>query len=146
GNRAKNTPPEILVRRLLPSPGYHSRLHRKDLPGCPDIAFIQRRKVIFVHGCFWHRHARCPLARPIKSNRTYWNEKLRRNLNRDARNEQSLRQLGWEVLILRECELDDPRAVTHRLVSFLGDPVSKNRWNSHYGLRGRRIKQPFPRG
>lgn len=118
GNRARDTKPEIVVRRILSSLGYRYRLHRSDLPGTPDIVFVGAKKVIFVHGCFWHQHSRCRLARPIKSNLSYWRVKLERNKARDRRNLRQLRRLGWDVLVVRECRLESDW-VERRLVSFL---------------------------
>ena len=87
--------------------GYRYRLHRKDLPGKPDLAFPGRRKVIFVHGCFWHQHA-CPRgARSPKSSRDYWIPKLKRNKQRDAENQSRLREMGWKVLVIWECEMKE---------------------------------------
>jgi DNA mismatch endonuclease (patch repair protein) len=119
GNRSRDTGPERIVRRLLSRLGYRYRLCSQVLPGKPDIVFAGRRKVIFVHGCFWHRHARCPLARPIRTNLSYWDEKLARNKARDVRNRRKLRQLGWDVLVVRECELHALSAVQARLCDFL---------------------------
>lgn len=119
GNRSRDTTPELIVRQLLSRLGYRYRLCRKDLPGKPDIVFANRMKVIFIHGCFWHRHSRCSLARPIKTNLAYWTEKLARNRARDSRNRQRLRQLGWASLVVRECELDNLSKVQQRLEAFL---------------------------
>ena len=119
GNRARDTKPELIVRRLVTSLGYRYRLHRKDLPGKPDLVFGIKRKVVFVHGCFWHRHARCSLARPLKSNLSYWVLKLARNNARDIRTRRALTRLGWGVLIVRECELGDLPRVAARLSTFL---------------------------
>jgi DNA mismatch endonuclease (patch repair protein) len=121
GNRARDTGPELQVRRLVSSLGYRYRLCRKDLPGKPDIVLAGRRKVIFVHGCFWHRHARCRLARPIRTNLPYWAEKLSRNKVRDTKNRRELRQLGWALMIVRECELHNLPRVQARLRAFLRD-------------------------
>lgn len=122
GNRSRDTTPELTVRRLLSSLGYRYRLCRKDLPGTPDIVFARRKRVIFVHGCFWHRHARCRLARPIRTNLTYWAEKLARNRLRDARDRRRLRQLGWTSMVIRECELRDTDRLSARIQAFLQRP------------------------
>src|SRR5580700_8126569 len=111
GNRARDTGPELAVRRLLTAKGLRYRLHRKGLPGRPDIVLPSRKKAIFVHGCFWHHHSPCPLARPIKSNLSYWSVKLTRNKLRDLKNRRSLRRRGWKVLIIWECQLRDTTAV-----------------------------------
>ena len=107
GIRSKGTKPELAVRRLLHAMGYRFRLHRRDLPGKPDLVFPGRRKVIFVHGCFWHQHADpdCKIARRPKSNREYWLPKLDRNSARDAEHQASLRGKGWDVLVIWECEV-----------------------------------------
>ena len=105
--RSKGMVPEMTVRRMLHSMGYRYRLHRGDLPGKPDLVFPARRKVIFVHGCFWHQHAdpMCRIFRKPKSNREYWLPKLERNVARDAEHQARLRELGWEVLVIWECEV-----------------------------------------
>jgi DNA mismatch endonuclease (patch repair protein) len=103
---SKNTAPEIAVRKLLFSMGYRFRLHRSELPGTPDIVFIGRRKIIFVHGCFWHAHG-CKIGRPPKSRVDFWQAKLKRNSDRDRENERALRRQGWDVLTLWQCETRD---------------------------------------
>lgn len=121
--RGKNTKPEIVVRRLIHAMGYRYRLHRKNLPGTPDLTFPVRRKVIFVHGCFWRQH-NCPRGiRPV-SNTEFWNRKLDRNVRRDRKNLTMLRRNGWSVLVLWECEMREPEALTNRIVEFLG-PAGK---------------------
>lgn len=120
--RSKNTKPELYVRKLLHSLGYRFRLHRKGLPGSPDIVFTSRKKVVFVHGCFWHQHfdERCRSSTMPSSNRSYWKKKLQRNVDRDKQNQHDLAELGWSYLILWECELGDRALVLDRLVTFLG--------------------------
>lgn len=118
-NRSRDTKPELLVRQLLSELGYRYRLYRTDLPGKPDIVFPGRRKVIFVHGCFWHQHRPCPQSRPLKSNLSYWTDKLARNKTRDVRNRRRLRQLGWSYVVIWECELGKPTKVRSRLKAFL---------------------------
>lgn len=120
--RSKNTKPELVVRRLLHSLGYRFRLHRKDLPGNPDLVFTARRKAIFVHGCFWHQHpsSDCVIARKPQSNTDYWGPKLARNLERDSLVETSLAELGWETMTIWECEIENAEAVRNKLVNFLG--------------------------
>lgn len=117
--RAKDTKPELLVRRLVHGMGYRYRLHRRDLPGTPDLVFPGRSKVIFIHGCFWHRHARCALARLPKSRGDFWLPKLTANAERDARNVRTLRQLGWSVLTIWECQLGDTANLANRIRRFL---------------------------
>lgn len=122
--RGKNTRPEMLVRRLLHRMGYRFRLHRRDLPGKPDLVFITRRKVIFVHGCYWHRHPdpTCKLARLPKSRLDFWVPKLEANRARDIRAQEQLRTLGWEYLVVWECELRDEEELSRKLRAFLGEP------------------------
>jgi DNA mismatch endonuclease, patch repair protein len=103
----RNTSPELAVRRLVHRPGYRYGLHSKRLPGKPDLVFSSRRKVIFVHGCFWHGHEGCEKSRPPKSRLTYWLPKLEQNKIRDARNVETLRKLGWSSLAVWQCELKD---------------------------------------
>lgn len=119
--RSKDTAPELAVRRLVHSMGYRYRLHRKDLPGKPDLVFAGRRKVIFVHGCFWHQHEQesCLDGRRPKSNTGYWDEKLRRNVERDALNRQALEEAGWEVLVIWECATNDQQKLKKQLFLFL---------------------------
>lgn len=117
--RGKDTGPELLVRRLAQSirPGY--RLHRRDLPGSPDLAYGRLRRAVFVHGCFWHGHACVRGARLPKTNADYWRAKIARNRARDAEAETKLTALGWRVLVLWECELKDAVALDARLRAFL---------------------------
>lgn len=123
GSRSKDTKPELLVRGLLRRLGYGYRLHRKDLPGKPDIAFIGRKRAIFVHGCFWHQHesVECNVSRRPESNLSFWNEKFQKNRARDRRNEQCLIDSGWKVMTVWECELADQEAVAARLGAFLNE-------------------------
>lgn len=117
--RAKDTKPEMVVRRMLHAAGYRYRLHARDLPGKPDLVFPGRRKVVFINGCFWHRHRGCALARLPKSRTEFWTEKLERNRERDERNVEALREQGWEVLTVWECEVRDPATLMPRVVAFL---------------------------
>ena len=119
--RAKGMKPEMVVRRLAHSMGYRYRLHRKELPGKPDLVFPSRRKAIFVHGCFWHQHtsASCNIARIPQSNQDYWLPKLRRNVARDAEHLADLYKLGWEALTLWECELKEGSDLRRRIRVFL---------------------------
>lgn len=118
--RSTDMKPEMLVRRLAYSLGYRYRLHRKDLPGKPDLVFGPRRRVIFVHGCFWHQHAGCIDGKMPKSNLGYWQTKLDRNVARDAEHLASLKALGWKSLVLWECETKDPRRLASKIRRFLG--------------------------
>lgn len=117
--RSRDMKPELLVRRLAHGLGYRYRLHRKTLPGKPDLVFGPRRKVIFVHGCFWHQHSECIDGRKPKSNTDYWSQKLDRNVERDAENQKALKALGWEVLVVWECETKDRNLVERKLKAFL---------------------------
>ena len=116
---SKNSRPELCVRKLVFALGYRYRLHAKDLPGHPDIAFRKRRKVVFVHGCFWHRHAACELARMPKSRLEFWRPKLEGNKIRDEKNKRALVRQGWKVLTIWECQLKDLGRLTARLRRFL---------------------------
>lgn len=116
--RSKNTAPELLVRKLIFSLGYRYRIHRKDLPGTPDIVFPGRKKVVFVHGCFWHGHC-CKKGRLPKSRTDYWEQKIRLNKRRDALVCKRLRSGGWSVLKIWQCQLVDIDTVTTRLTRFL---------------------------
>jgi DNA mismatch endonuclease (patch repair protein) len=117
--RSKNSSPEMFVRRLLHRAGYRYRLHRKGLPGTPDLVFPGRKKVIFVHGCFWHRHEGCALARLPKSRSEFWMCKLEANRSRDRASEAKLHELGWETMTVWECELRDEAVLLDRLRRFL---------------------------
>ena len=118
--RSKDTEPERTVRRVVSQLGYRYRLHRKDLPGKPDLAFIGRRKVVFVHGCFWHGHGCARGARTPKANNAYWVKKIARNKVRDAAHLAALSALGWQSLVVWECELKALASVSERLAKFLG--------------------------
>ena len=117
--RSKDTRPELLVRKLVHTLGYRYRLHARDLPGQPDIVFRRTRKVIFVHGCFWHRHKACPLARLPKSRLDFWIPKLEGNRQRDQRNRRALLKDGWKVLTVWECETKDDRRLKTAIRGFL---------------------------
>lgn len=117
--RGKDTKPELVVRHLVHGMGYRYRLHRRDLPGTPDLVFPGRGKVIFVHGCFWHQHRECGLARLPKSRHDFWVPKFAANVERDARHARELMTLGWRVLTVWECELRDRARLTKRIRRFL---------------------------
>lgn len=116
--RSKNTKPEMLVRRLVHRMGFRYRLHQADLPGRPDLVFRSQRRLIFIHGCFWHGH-KCRLGRMPKSRLEYWTAKITGNKERDARTLRRLRRMRWQVLVLWECQLHNPDTVTRRIQSFL---------------------------
>lgn len=119
--RSKDTSPEIIVRKWLHANGYRYRLHSKNLPGKPDIVFPSRKKLIFVHGCFWHAHKCSRGDRQPKTNVTYWKTKIKRNAARDHEHVQELNNLGWEVLTVWECEIRPKRLADlyDKLLSFL---------------------------
>ena len=117
--RSRDTQPEMAVRSLVHKLGYRFRLHRKDIPGTPDLVFPARRKVIFVNGCFWHSHA-CKTGLIPKSNRDFWLPKLRLNKARDKKNLEALMEQGWDSLVIWQCELRDSSAVRRRVKRFLG--------------------------
>jgi DNA mismatch endonuclease (patch repair protein) len=117
--KSKDTAPEILVRRLLHARGFRYRLYRKDLPGCPDLVFPARRKLIFIHGCFWHGHSCARGARVPVQNRDYWTAKITRNRERDRKVIAALESLGWDAMVVWECELKEPLVVAQRLEKFL---------------------------
>tara|TARA_B100000575_G_scaffold77134_1_gene60314 strand:- start:36 stop:455 length:420 start_codon:yes stop_codon:yes gene_type:complete len=105
--KSKNTKPEITVRKLLHSMGYRFRLHKKDLPGSPDIVLPKYKTVIFVHGCFWHRHQNCKYASTPKTRQEFWGVKFRENINRDKLNQENLSSKGWKIIVVWECEIND---------------------------------------
>ena len=105
--KSKNTKPEIKVRKVLHSMGYRFRLHSKDLPGSPDIVLPKYKTVIFVHGCFWHRHENCKYASTPKTRQEFWNKKFNENINRDKINQENLSSKGWKIIIVWECEIKD---------------------------------------
>ena len=119
--RNKDTKPEMVVRRLVHSLGYRYRLHSRTLPGHPDMVFPGRRKVIFIHGCFWHRHdPSCPLTRMPKSRSDFWAPKFEANQRRDAVKQAMLREMGWEYFVIWECELKGLSVLEERIKRFLG--------------------------
>lgn len=119
--KSKDTKPERAVRRLLYGLGYRYRLHPKGLPGRPDIAFLGRRKAIFVHGCFWHGHE-CAKGRSPKSRLEYWQPKLEQNAIRDRTKIEQLESLGWQSLVIWQCEIEDSGDLRKRLRIFLDGP------------------------
>jgi len=125
--RGKNTSPELKVRRAAHGMGLRFRLHRRDLPGTPDLVFPRLRTVVFVHGCFWHRHHGCRKASVPGSRTDFWNEKFDRNVGRDERVAAELRGLGWKVVVVWECEAKNPvklaDIIQRELISIVGDQV-----------------------
>lgn len=111
--KSKNTKPEVRVRKALHRMGYRFRLHRKDLPGNPDVVLPKHRTVVFVHGCFWHQHPGCRKATIPQNNREYWERKLGRNVERDRRAREDLAAMGWRVVTLWECEIPRQEGAVH---------------------------------
>lgn len=117
--KSSDTAPEIALRQLVWSLGYRYRKNRRDIIGHPDIAFIGRKRAIFLHGCFWHRHD-CALGRRVpKSKTAFWNAKFERNVRRDKQVQRELEAAGWRSLIIWECELRDPSKIERRVRKFL---------------------------
>ena len=117
--RCRDTTPEVRVRKIVHRLGFRFRLHRRDLPGTPDLVFPRHKKVIFVHGCFWHQHD-CPRGRRPGTNRDFWDKKLDRNIQRDIDNVNLLQRHGWTILILWECETRHTDVMERRIGEFLG--------------------------
>lgn len=134
--RGKDTTPELTVRSLLHRLGYRFRLHRKHLPGHPDIVLPKYQAVVFVHGCYWHRHKRCRLAYTPKTHANFWQRKFQENVERDKNAVKTLRQAGWRVLIVWECQISNEQLLVTRLLRFLtkaphqADASLRNRENS----------------
>lgn len=116
---AKNTKPELIVRSLLHNMGYRFRLYRNDLPGKPDITLPKHKKIIFVHGCFWHGHLDCQRGNRPSTNKKFWNEKLDKNMERDKVVIHNLKQLGWDVLTVWTCEVNNTEKLKNKLLTFL---------------------------
>lgn len=125
--KGKDTKPEIVVRKLLTSMGYRYRLHRKDLPGTPDIVFPGRKKVIFVSGCYWHRHPSCSRASTPSTRKDFWEAKFNANVNRDRSNIAELQRQGWDVLTIWECEIKQPENLHSILTTFLSTRIGASR-------------------
>lgn len=125
--RATGTKPELIVRQVAHGLGYRFRLHRCDLPGKPDIVFPRYRRVILVHGCFWHGHKGCAKAKRPVTNSAFWDRKLSRNVKRDCENVASLRRAGWRVLVIWECETKDREQLAAKISRFLEEHRDKRR-------------------
>lgn len=117
--KGKNTKPELAVRKLIYSLGYRYRLHSESLPGHPDIVFSKLRKVVFVHGCFWHKHKGCSKALPPKTNTMFWKNKLVSNQKRDIKVQSALKREGWKVCIVWQCEIKNLDKLSSKVVRFL---------------------------
>lgn len=124
--KGKDTKPEIIVRSLLHRMGYRFRLHRRDLPGNPDIVLPKHHAVILVHGCFWHRHKGCKYAYNPKSRVEFWQKKFDDNVKRDKRNRKTLLQEGWKVVVVWECELGDLDKLASKLVRDISGKKDKS--------------------
>lgn len=133
--RSKNMKPELAVRSIVHRLGYRFRLHRRDLPGAPDLVLVRHRAVIFVNGCFWHWHSdpACGISGLPKSNRSYWKPKLSGTRARDRKNRVLLEAEGWRVLTIWECDLRNPEAVVERIIGFLGDAGNQTSGSPHGG-------------
>ena len=114
--KSKNTKPEIAVRKVLHSMGYRFRLHSKNLPGSPDIVLPKYKTVIFVHGCFWHRHENCKYASTPKTRKEFWNKKFNDNILRDKKNLEILSSLGWKIIIIWECEIRNKKINLEQII------------------------------
>lgn len=114
--KGRDTAPELAVRRIAHGLGFRFRLHRKDIPGCPDLVFPKYRLAVFVHGCFWHRHDGCQYTYMPKSRTAFWTKKFGQNVARDYRNGKALQELGWQVLVIWECETWNKEKVKQRLM------------------------------
>ena len=119
--RGKDTRPELAVRRMIHALGYRFRLHRRDLPGSPDLVFPRLRKTILVHGCFWHRHPDCRFSTTPRSNVEFWTRKFQGNQERDRRTLSMLAEMGWNPMVVWECETRDMDSLRERIGSYLGD-------------------------
>ena len=117
--KSKNTKPEIAVRKLLHSMGYRFRLHRKDLPGSPDIVLPKYKTVIFVHGCFWHRHENCKYASIPKTRKEFWESKFKANVKRDKEIQEKIKNIGWKYVVIWECEARNIESIEEKIKRFL---------------------------
>jgi DNA mismatch endonuclease (patch repair protein) len=120
--KSKNTRPEMIVRRMVHGMGFRFRLHVKSLPGTPDLVFAKRKKVIQVHGCFWHGHAGCSRSTLPTTNASFWSDKISANKKRDRKAERDLTALGFRSLTIWQCELRETSRVVKKLAKFLGAP------------------------
>jgi DNA mismatch endonuclease (patch repair protein) len=136
--RSRNTSPEMIVRRLVHGMGYRYRLHVASLPGKPDIVLPRLKKIIEVRGCFWHQHAGCIDSHIPKSRIQYWGPKLARNLQRDRENGRKLRQLGWKLCIVWECETRDSKTLARRVTRFLAAAHCRAPRHTHPVTMGKR--------
>ena len=131
GIRGQNTRPEMVVRRIAHRMGLRFRLYRKDIPSRPDLVFPKHRVAVLVHGCFWHQHDGCRYAHIPKSRVRYWTEKFSQNVARDRRNEEALRDVGWRVVVIWECETGDKQLVERKLASSVRHNESGLTWENN---------------
>ena len=117
--KSKNTKPEIKVRKVLHSMGYRFRLHSKDLPGSPDIVLPKYKTIIFVHGCFWHRHENCKYASTPKTRKEFWENKFRANVKRDLEIQEKIKNIGWKYVVIWECEARNIESIEEKIKRFL---------------------------
>lgn len=120
--KSRNTAPEMMVRRIIFAMGLRYRIHRADLPGRPDIAFISAKKAVYINGCFWHGHSCSRGARTPKSNSIYWTQKIARNKQRDQSNQAALIGMGWQFLVIWECEIKWPDSIRERIEKYMNIP------------------------
>lgn len=139
GIGSKNTKPELVVRRLLHQMGYRFRLHRKDLPGRPDIVLPKWKTVVLVHGCFWHGHRNCPLFRLPKSRTQFWEEKIAANCERDAKTKSDLNSLAWRVIEIWECSSKGPNAMPSMELGIELDNAIRIKHAMNLEIRGAQI-------
>jgi len=119
--KGRDTKPEMLVRSFVHRMGFRFRVHRRDLPGNPDIVLPRHGKLIFVHGCFWHGHKQCPRSKRPATNKNFWDKKLDANIKRDKHIQNELRRMGWKLLVLWQCETHNPEKLLRKLERFLHD-------------------------
>ena len=121
--KSKNTKPEIAVRKLLHSMGYRFRLHRKDLPGSPDIVLPKYKTVIFVHGCFWHRHENCKYASTPKTRQEFWNKKFKKNIERDLEIQETIKNIEWRSVVIWECETKNIDNLKEKIIDVFNESI-----------------------
>ena len=121
--KSKNTKPEIAVRKLLHSLGYRFRLHRKDLPGSPDIVLPKYKTVIFVHGCFWHRHENCKYASTPKTRQEFWNKKFKKNIERDLEIQETIKNIEWRSVVIWECETKNIDNLKEKIIDVFNESI-----------------------
>ena len=121
--KSKNTKPEIAVRKVLHSMGYRFRLHGKDLPGSPDIVLPKYKTVIFVHGCFWHRHENCKYASTPKTRQEFWNKKFKKNIERDLEIQENIKNIEWRSVVIWECETKNIDNLKEKIIDVFNESI-----------------------